>query len=138
MKKRIVDNYINEIKRRDVLENQILNYLVTNGSNYELLNNLLEYLITQLMQQNEISNKIDYDNNMNQASTSSYNQIHGNMESICQVKPPQVIETPSYIFENFKNIRHIKIAFHINNIITKETGQNPVQLFQQSKKDLIN
>lgn len=126
---------IYELVKRDVLENDIMKMISENNRDLQRLESLLNYLIEELLQSQANEKYIQAQNNyqlpFNTQENEMWNQGHN-------VEHQEEFKYPDYVFENSKNIKHIKIAYFANEDIFKKTNVNLVQYFQKNKKSLTN
>lgn len=104
------------------------------------LESLLQYLITQLASTSQFQGLPQTApaflmNNTHQINQAQMNGIVGIQEVMSS---RENFKYPAYIFKDYKNIKHIKIAFFINEEIFKQTNQNCLQFFQDNKRKLTS
>jgi hypothetical protein len=108
--------------------------------NLNELRQLLEYLISQLITARQFQGPPQV--TPNPATNNIYHinqaQVNGRMGTQEVVYSQENFKYPAYIFENYKNIKHIKIAFFINEEIFKETNENCLKYFQDNKRKLTS
>lgn len=140
VKVKFIQIYINEIKNRDFIENKFMNIMISNMYDFPKLENLLQYLILQLAPAHQFPGTASLPptqviNNSHQVDQTQING-QGNHQGMMQSQ--ENYKYPAYIFQNYKNIKHIKVAFFINEDIYKQTNQNCLQFFQENKRKLTS
>lgn len=142
---KIIQIYIYEIGNRDFIENEIMNYMIQNMYDSSKLEYLLKYLISQISPNNQLFDSSQFQNNPNTYTNAMINPSHisqtqpNTNESNSQVNTqPIEYKYPAYIFQKYKNIKHIKVAYFINEDIYQQTNHHCLHFFEKNKRNLIN
>lgn len=138
----IISIYLNKINQRQIFETQAFKQIMDNVTNPEILIQILDNYICQSIAfsapqnpgfpQQRIQEGSNVISDLNiEARMNVYNQFptseQNPNESFCPNR--------NYVKENCKNVTHVKIAYFINQQITKEENKDPLEYFENYRQN---
>ena len=133
--------YLNKIKKRQIFEPQAFEQILFNANSPQNLIKILDNYICRAIAysapqnpsfpQGVVQSGPNVISNLNiEAKMNVYNQL---------ARPEQTNINPSwpdrnYVKENCKSITHVRIAYFINQQITKEENRDPLEYFENYRK----
>lgn len=133
--------YLNKIKERQIFEDSAFNQILFNAERPQNLIQILDNYICQAFAysapqnpsfpQGVVQSGPNVISNLNiEAKMNVYNQLAGAEQGN---RNPAWLNR-NYVKENCKSITHVRIAYFINQQITKEENRDPLEYFENYRK----
>ena len=136
LRKSIFTIYLNKLAHRQIIDNQLIQYIYQSSSQRQIVLETLEQLI-ELCPNGPSNNTPNTEKQQNIISNVSVNgeiKIVNGVTIENQIKGKKSWEERNYVKDKKVNVIHVRIAYFINRQIAEQRNLDPLEYFEQYRR----